>query len=142
MGSEGSQTLSLPRGLLLSPGWTCSLIHTKGSHSAGPWGFTGTIALNNSQKTSSTSLGFCKRKQLSGRGHGALEMGSAVIPEQNWKSKQVKPRPSPGWLYSMSLVTRRGADGRAGAGQDSSGECLGPSGVDPVFGWGFWVEGD
>ena len=54
--------------------------------------------------------------QLSGRGHGALEMGSAVIQEQNWKSEQVKPRPSPGWLYSVSLVTRIGADRRAGAG--------------------------
>ena len=62
--------------------------------------------------------------QLSGRGHGALEMGSAVIQEQNWKSEQVKPRPSPGWLYSVSLVTRIGADRRAGAG---SGSATGPA---------------
>lgn len=58
--------------------------------------------------------------QLSGWEHRAREMGYAVILEQNWKSEQVRPRPSPVWLYSTNLVTRRGADRRADTGQDSS----------------------
>lgn len=41
-------------------------------------------------------------------------MSSAVILEQNWKSEQVRPGHSPGWLYGAGLVTRREAEVGAG----------------------------
>lgn len=56
--------------------------------------------------------------QLSGGGHGAVEVGSALILEQNWEVEQVRPGCWWWWLYSVSLVTWREADRKAGAGPD------------------------
>lgn len=61
-------------------------------------------------------------------------MSSAVILEQNWKSEQVRPGHSPGWLYGAGLVTRREAETGAGAVQTVSENGEGLLEVDRAFG--------